>query len=134
MVISSRPLLSCLILLAASCCAAIAGCSIGEDEPSLYVNSAALAGQCSMVAAETPAAPVKTRLRDSFPDCIDDILLFRPTRPILILRQRGGRLACESSGRVRDCQPNAPISAAKICVIALRAAGVSASEFNMVKS
>jgi len=35
MVISRRPLVSCLILSAAICACAIAGCSIGEDPPSL---------------------------------------------------------------------------------------------------
>src|SRR5215471_2153385 len=64
MLMSSRPLLACRILSAAIFVRAMAGCSIGDEAPNLYVNSAAFAGQCRMLTALTPATPDMRHRRD----------------------------------------------------------------------
>lgn len=87
-----------------------------------------------MVAADTPAAPVITRLRDSFFGCIDVVLLNYGRATTYDLQQAWREVRREVKRQRVERQPNVEISEAMISAIAPRAAGVSASGFNTVKS
>src|ERR1700733_3293303 len=67
---SKRPPVASLIFGAASATRATIGWVMGRTVPYFHENSAALAGQWTMAAAPTPAAPLMTFRRDSFVPCM----------------------------------------------------------------